>query len=147
MQSDLVIGVSLEDLSLAIPLPMRQHLDFALPFSELLASNAGCLGEIRAHAHYPLSAIIRHCAPPASSSHTPLFQVVFAHLDEPLPPADAAALSLPTIPSADPRVPFDMACTVYDTAAGFRGSLRFDPQLFETQTLRRWADNLLVLLE
>lgn len=153
-QGDVVIGLPVRAAAVAGTepaignytqhLPLRQRLSPGTGFTDLLERNAASLQEIAMHRDYPFTEIVRARA--QVSSHAPIFQHLFTYLEE-RQGLDLPALDVVAFPGPQPVGLLDTTCTVYDSSAGFRGLIHFNAGLFETSSARRWADNLIVLLE
>jgi amino acid adenylation domain-containing protein len=128
-------------------LALRTQLSGAMTFRDLLAHvRETCLGAY-AHQDLPFEKLVAELRPERSSSHTPLFQVLFV-----LQNASRGELELPGIASSPYRVNFStakfdlhLACTEVDDRLA--GILEYNTGLFKAGTVERLVAQLQRLLE
>ena len=154
--NDIVIGcpianrprVELERLVgfFANTLPLRLRFDDNPPFTELLeAVRATVIGGL-AHQALPFERLVEALAPSRTQSHTPIFQVLFSlHA---MPPRGPIMEGL----SAEPLVVYsgtaklDLNLELTETDGGLEGTLEYDAELFDRDTVECLAQSFAHLL-
>lgn len=100
------------------------------------------------HKELPFEQIVDAVQPERSLSYSPLFQVSFTWHNQP----DGGDLNLPGLSLAPVDVPvtttpFDLSLHLRDEGESFRGNLVYACDLFDRDTIARWASHFLSLLE
>jgi amino acid adenylation domain-containing protein len=156
-QSDLVVGVPVANRNRAELEPligffintlvMRTDLSRNPTFREALRRVKEVALGAFSHQDMPFEKLVEVLHPQRDISRNPMFQVTFQLFSQPgierhrLDPS-APALAVDTGTSL-----FDLAASVYDQATGLNVQFDYSSDLFEAETIRRWLDNFLVLLE
>jgi amino acid adenylation domain-containing protein len=128
-------------------LVMRTDLSGNPVFTDLLARvRENTMGAL-SHQELPFEKLVEELHPERATSHTPLFQVVFALQNTPgasltLPGATAIPIDIDNGTSK-----FDLTMSLTNTQAGLTGFLEFSTDVFEASTTRRLVDQFEVLLE
>ncbi|MFE7459127.1 amino acid adenylation domain-containing protein [Streptomyces sp. NPDC057554] len=146
---------ALEDLVgfFANTLVLRTDLSGDPPFTELLGRVREMCLRAYAHQDVPFELLVEELAPGRSPAWHPLFQVVLA-----LRNTRAGELALPGVevraePVETHTSPFDLAFEFDDrdrdgrTAGGIAGTVQYNADLFDRDTVERLAGRLLRLLE
>src|SRR6185369_6685800 len=101
----------------------------------------GLLARVRettlgAYAHHdlPLETILEEIQPARDLSRNPLFQVVFAFQNAPVPPLVAPGLTLEPFAIEERTARFELELDMRDTGAGFGGWIGYNTDLFEAAT-------------
>jgi amino acid adenylation domain-containing protein len=105
-----------------------------------------CVGAY-AHQDLPFEVLVEALRPERVLSHTPLFQVLFALQNAPMPALELAGLTLTPEAGATDTAKFDLALDLTETPAGLSGYLEYSTDLFEAATVARMAGHFQTLLE
>jgi amino acid adenylation domain-containing protein/FkbM family methyltransferase len=155
-QSDVVVGVpvagrtrpELEGIIglFANTLALRGQVSPAESFRSLLVRVREATLAAYAHQDLPFDRLVEELAPARDMSRSPVFQVMFALQNMPVPPLDLPGLAVEPIdvPSATSR--FDLSLILLESEAGLRGSVEYSTDLFEASTIRRMVRHLELLL-
>ncbi|WP_413767371.1 amino acid adenylation domain-containing protein [Rhodococcus pyridinivorans] len=99
----------------------------------------------------PFERLVELLAPARSTAHHPLFQVAFALQNNPLPSLDHPDIHVEMLPVATDIARFDLYISVSDSvstdAGGMLGTIEYASDLFERDTIERFADRYLRVLE
>ncbi|WP_395807785.1 amino acid adenylation domain-containing protein [Archangium minus] len=126
---------------------LRTRVDPASPFSSLLEQVRSTTLEAIAHQDVPLERLVRSIGAERSSSHSPLFQVMFERsevehsLAEVFPGLQARPLKPDVISSL-----FDLSLSVAERSHGTELLLQYSTDLFEAGTVQRMLGHYLQLL-
>ncbi len=102
--------------------------------------------EAFAHAQAPFEQVVDRIKPPRHPSITPVFQVMLNVIEDsrdlpPFPGVKVDALVRPKIASK-----YDLNLGLVQTGDGYLGGISFRADLFDTETVQRWADWFVQLL-
>ena len=127
-------------------LALRTDIGGDPTFAELLGRVRD--GAIAAYAHQdvPFELLVDRLRIPRSTSHTPVFQVLFALQNTPEPRWRLPRVSVRTLPAVNPAVHFDLAMTIDDGLDGLVVALDYSTDLFDAATASRLLEHYLVLL-
>jgi len=100
-----------------------------------------------AHQDIPFEKLVEELAPERNLSVTPLFQVVFAMQNTPLPEIRLKDLQLSLVESERETSKFDIVLAMWETAEDLEGSLEYNTDLFEEATMQRLLRHFQTLLE
>ena len=128
---------------------LRSVVDGRLGLEALLAQVRAAVLGAQAHQDLPFDELVAALQPERSTSHSPLFQILFNHLHEDhrawqqLP--DLAAQVLPIAPQA---AQFELSVEVRETLGqGVHVTLVYAAELFDASTMARLARHYLRMLE
>ncbi|RYZ40514.1 MAG: amino acid adenylation domain-containing protein, partial [Myxococcaceae bacterium] len=99
-----------------------------------------------AHQAVPFEKLVDALQPQRDLSRSPLFQVMLALQEDPLPELRLPGLSLRMLEEEGAGAQFDLKLSLTDAASGFTGTLEYNTDLFDAATVARWAEHLDVLL-
>jgi hypothetical protein len=106
-------------------------------FRELLGRvREVCLGGY-GHQEVPFEMLVEQLQPERSLSHTPLFQVMFALQNTPVPNLSLPGLALERLEVEKDTAVFDLTLSMAETGAGLSGAFEYNRDLFEEETIRR----------
>jgi amino acid adenylation domain-containing protein len=127
-------------------LVLRTELSGELCFRELV--HRVCQVALGAYAHQdiPFEKLVEDLQPERDMSHTPLFQVMFALQNTPLPTLELPGLSLTLVDVDNGMAKFDLTLDLAETADGLRGWFEYSTDLFDAATVSRMAEHLQTLL-
>jgi non-ribosomal peptide synthetase component F len=128
-------------------LVLRTQLSARWSFRELLAHVKETCVEALAHQDVPFEKLVEELGPERSRSHSPLFQVVFASLNTPEEDLELPGLRVSPLDSGVTSALVDLTLNTLDTGEQTYGSLYYNTDLFEAETIRRMCGNFVMLLE
>ncbi|MFE9804548.1 amino acid adenylation domain-containing protein [Streptomyces goshikiensis] len=157
-QADLVVGTPVanrgrSDLEgvfgfFANTLAVRTDLSGDPTFRELLARVRTGTTEAYAHQELPFEKLVDDLGHDhRSTSHNPVFQVMYAHNNTPAPAVELdTGLSAAPLHGSTSSAKFDLWLSTVETEDGARGVLEFATDLFDRQTAERVVGHLANLL-
>ncbi|MBM7114700.1 non-ribosomal peptide synthase/polyketide synthase [Archangium primigenium] len=129
-------------------LVLRTRMEGNPSFRELLGRVRQATLGAYAHQDIPFEKLVEELKPQRSQSYSPLFQVMFAFQNAPATTgSSASALTLRPLESANQTARFDLILSLADAPEGFRGTIDYNVDLFDTSTVGRLFDHMRVLLE
>ena len=128
-------------------LVLRTDLSGSSTFYELARRARETALGAYAHQDVPFEQLVEEIQAPRDPSRTPLFQVMFALQNVPLPTQELPGLSLQPLATDSQAAKFDLNLALKDTAQGLDGVLRYNADLFDAATIRRMLDHFEALLE
>jgi amino acid adenylation domain-containing protein len=127
-------------------LVLRSNLRGQPSFRELVARvREVCLGAY-AHQDLPFEQVVEALQPVRSLSYAPLFQVLFALQNAPMPPLTLAGLTLSEVPIESGTAKFDLNLSFQEQADGLAGMIEYNANLFESTTIERMMGHFQALL-
>ncbi|MGW0927659.1 non-ribosomal peptide synthase/polyketide synthase [Streptomyces sp. NPDC002644] len=125
---------------------LRTPVDTAGSFRDLLAAAADTVNDAFAHGDTPFDRLVETVGAPREAGRNPLFDVMV--LLHPAPPAAPAVRGLATAPVTVPRraATFDLSVEFVPDGEALTGLLEYRTDLFDADTARRTADQLVRLL-
>ncbi len=128
-------------------LPLRDRMDAAMKFPELLNSVAGTVAEAAAHAGYPFDRMVADMGVDRSHSRHPLFQVMVV-VHEQTGIEDLFSGCHTQIRPLDPGFSrYDLAFTLENTQKGWVLELVYDTDLFDPVDMNRVGVHLQTLIQ
>jgi amino acid adenylation domain-containing protein len=100
-----------------------------------------------AHQDVPFEKLVEELAPERNLSVTPLFQVMFALENAPLPELEAHGLKMRPEALAGETAKFDLALGIGETPLGLVADWQYRSELFEAPMIERMASHFQTLLE
>ena len=100
-----------------------------------------------AHQDLPFEQLVEQLQPVRSLSYTPLFQVMFALQNAPMPSLELPNLTLNPLATESATAKFDLTLSVESTEQGLVGSWEYNTDLFDAATITRMAGHFQTLLE
>jgi amino acid adenylation domain-containing protein/FkbH-like protein len=152
---DIVIGVPLSIRSntnadvvanLENTLALRGRISGDPTFRELIRRLAGMRMESLAHARLPFAEVLKAVRPQISRSYTPLFQVMFAFEEQPLPEASSAGIRFAPFQLETPSSKFDLSLNLVKEGQGITAKLHFSTAIFDQDRISRMAEHFVQLL-
>src|SRR6185369_15267110 len=128
-------------------LVLRADMSGNPTFRELLQRVRGTALGAYAHQDIPFEKLVEELAPERNLSVTPLFQVMFALENAPLPEVEAHGLKMRPEALSGDTAKFDLALGIVETPDGLIAYWQYRSELFETATVERMAANFQMLLE
>jgi amino acid adenylation domain-containing protein len=101
-----------------------------------------------AHQDLPFERLVAELqsGPGAGRGRAPLFRVMLAFMNTPLPPLGTPELSLAPLGVELGAAKFDLSLSLWEADRGLRGALEYDADLFDPATIDRMAGHFLTLL-
>ncbi len=116
-------------------------------FRELLRRTCAKALQGFEHQDVPFERIVEEVRPERSPGHAPLFQVMFALQNVPLPPLRLPSLIVEPM-AVDPRTSmFDLFLSLEDRGTAFEGYFEYSTDLFDSATVERLAGHFSQLLD
>ncbi|NMO13600.1 amino acid adenylation domain-containing protein [Pyxidicoccus fallax] len=128
-------------------LVLRTRLDGNPSFRALLSRVRDVALGAYAHQDVPFDKVVEALRPERVAGRTPLFQVMLAFQNVPMPQVMGPGLRMETVPLASHSAKFDLTLVISDRGQGLRGQLEYSTDLFDASTAARMVDHLRVLLE
>ncbi|MEH2290128.1 amino acid adenylation domain-containing protein [Nostoc sp.] len=128
-------------------LVLRTNLAGNPSFEELLKRVREVALGAYAHQDLPFELLVEQLQPERSLSHTPLFQVMFVLQNAPMSVLELPGLTLSSVESESDTAKFDLTLQIEQTQSGLVGSLEYNSDLFEENTICRMAAHLQTLLQ
>jgi amino acid adenylation domain-containing protein len=147
-------------------LVMRHDLSGDPRFIDLLKRTRTMALQAYAHQDVPFEQLVEELNPARSTSHTPLFQVMFILQNAPIEAIELPGLKVHALQwtegekdregasegkdregASEGTARFDLTLSLRESAAGLLGGVEFNTDLFERKTIRRMLDHYARLLE
>ncbi|CAG0937718.1 fengycin family lipopeptide synthetase D [Thermoflexales bacterium] len=155
-QTDLIIGTPIANRTrleiesligfFVNTLALRVNLTGNPTFLQLLAHVREVTLGAYAHQDLPFDRLVDELHVPRELSRTPLFQVIFALQNAPMPAIQLPDLQIQPLETSSATAKFDLTLFMTETADGLLGQFEYNTDLFEAATLQRMAEHLLTLL-
>ncbi|PYP82153.1 MAG: non-ribosomal peptide synthetase [Blastocatellia bacterium AA13] len=100
-----------------------------------------------AHQDLPFEKLVEELQPERSLSRTPLFQVMLAFQNTPLPVIEAGQLTAEIVEVEAPAAKFDLLLSLRDTGSDLEGTIGYNSDLFDPPTIQRLVEHLQILLQ
>ncbi|KAB8332627.1 non-ribosomal peptide synthetase [Scytonema tolypothrichoides VB-61278] len=127
-------------------LVLRTHLSGNPSFLELLGRvREVCIGAY-ANADIPLEQLVEELHPERNLNQTPLFQVMFGLLEDTQKDLTLPGLTLSWLPIHTQTARFDLTLQVVDGESELRGSLEYNTDLFNAETITRMVEHFRTML-
>ncbi|HEY9284478.1 MAG TPA: condensation domain-containing protein, partial [Pyrinomonadaceae bacterium] len=128
-------------------LVMRARIDASASFRQLLGQVRDTVLQAYAHQDVPFEQIVEQLQPDRNLSYTPVFQVVFALQNTQQSSLELPGLSFSTTSVESTTVKFDLTLIMREAGEGLAGSLEYNSDLFEAETIERMLGHWERLLE
>src|SRR5262249_28038006 len=148
-QDDLVIGTPIANrrrteiqrlIGLFVNmLAVRADLAGRPAFRDFARRLHGDLMDDYGHQELPFERLVEDLQPERTASQTPLFQVVFAYQNVPMPVMELAGLSLAPVPVDPGTAMFDVTLNLEERPDGLSGWWEYSTDLFDPPTVARLA--------
>jgi len=121
-------------------LALRVDLRGDLTWRELLARVRRVVLEAQGHQDVPFEKVVEALPGERGLAGSPLFQVMFAVQNTPFEAVDLPGLAVEILPPGDEvAAKFDLTVSLAETAAGLRGAIDYDRDLFDATRVERLA--------
>ena len=128
-------------------LALRTDLSSNPSFEQLLHRVREVALGAYAHQDLPFEQLVETLQPERSLSHTPLFQVMFALQNAPMPSIKLPDLTVSSFSVEMRTVKFDLTLSMENTVSGLIGEWEYNSDLFDAATIARMAGHFQTLLE
>jgi amino acid adenylation domain-containing protein len=127
-------------------LVLRCRLEPDLPFSELLLQLRGQAMQDQDHQGLSFGQLLEALNPVRNTSHAPLFQVMLAVQNVPMPDFRMQGVSAVPLTMNNRIAQFDLSLFVDERDGKLQGSFEYSTDLFDAETIARMAGHLQILL-
>ncbi|HEV2988768.1 MAG TPA: amino acid adenylation domain-containing protein [Candidatus Angelobacter sp.] len=100
-----------------------------------------------AHQDFPFEKLVEELQPERSMGRNPLFQVILAFQNAPMPALQMGGATLPSGSPATAEMKFDLELYFWEDNGRLSGSLVYSPELFDSDTIERFARHFQILLQ
>ena len=128
-------------------LVMRTDMSGNPSFRELMARVREVTLGAYAHQDLPFEKLVEELHPERHTSINPLFQVVFALQNAPMPEFKLPGLTLSYQNIENYSAKFDIVFDLLETADGLEGIIEYNTDLFDPSSIERLAEHYLILLD
>ncbi|WP_164021812.1 non-ribosomal peptide synthetase, partial [Pyxidicoccus trucidator] len=128
-------------------LVLRTRLEGGPSFRALLARVRDTTLGAYEHQDVPFEKLVEALRPEREPNRSPLFQVMLAYQNAPMPEVMGPGLRLNPLDVEQSSAKFDLTLSVFDGGNGLMGQLEYSTDLFEASTAARMVGHLRVLLE
>ena len=128
-------------------LALRTRIEGHMTFQELLARVREVVLGAYQHQDLPFDMLVEALAVPREANTTPVFQVVFAYQNVPAPEWTFPGLTVDAGNIHNGTAQFELTLVMWETDDGFRGSLEYDTDLFDPETIAQFARSFGFVLE
>jgi len=128
-------------------LVLRSKLDAEVRFVDLLRQVREVTLGAHAHQDLPFERLVEELAPERALSHAPLFQVLFVLQNAPQEQLELPGLSLTALPVETGTAKFDLSLSLVETGEGLRGTVEYDRDLLEAESVQRLVGHFEQLLQ
>ncbi len=127
-------------------LVLRSDLSDNIRFSQLLQQVKQTNLSAQEHQDIPFEKVVDMVLPARDPSRSPLFQVSFALQTLPAIPERLGGITLETLERENKTAKFDMSLEFLDVENGLEGYFEYNTDLFKRETIERYRDHLLTLV-
>jgi amino acid adenylation domain-containing protein len=128
-------------------LVLRANLSGNPTFRQVLSQVRETALSAYSHQDFPFEKIVEVLQPERDLSHNPLFQVLFALQNVPFEPPKASGLTMEFMGIDGNTARFDLVLGLTQTAEAITGAFEYNTDLFDAETISRFADHLVTLLQ
>ncbi|KAA3661228.1 MAG: amino acid adenylation domain-containing protein, partial [Chloroflexi bacterium] len=128
-------------------LVLRADLSDTPDFNELLSRVREVALGAYAHQDVPFEMLVETVQPKRNMSHTPLFQVMFVLDNAPLGAMDLPGLKMESLAADTGAATFDLTLTMRESADGLMGTIEYNTDLFNQETIQRMVGHYHTLLD
>ncbi|MEI6147969.1 MAG: amino acid adenylation domain-containing protein, partial [bacterium] len=128
-------------------LVLRSRVEGDPTFQEFLARVRECALDAYAHQDLPFEKLVESLNPERNPSRTPLFQVMFGLENLPAGLTELPGLKIGEVNTGYCQAKFDLTFMLKEAEQGITGSLVYNTDLFDPDTIRRLVGHWQTLLE
>ena len=153
------------DILVGIPIANRHHLEIEPligffvntlvlrtqfadnpSFEQLMVQVRETTMQAYEHQDVPFEQVVEALKPERSSTHSPLFQVMFVLQNTPMAKLELPGCTFHELPVESSVAKFDLTVSIWETADGLVGSWEYNTDLFNGSTIKRMATHFENLL-
>ncbi len=127
-------------------IPIFTDLSGNPSFNEVLKRVRKMVFSANANQDFPFEMIVEGLQPKRDTSYNPLFQVGFTFQEPPME-INLEACNVKSQKLHNQSAKFDMLAWLWEAEDGIRGLLEYNSEIFEDDTLQRFAEHFQILLE
>ena len=156
-QSDIVLGTPIANRNrseverligfFVNTLVLRTQFENNPSFKDLLAQVRETTLKAYEHQDVPFEQVVEALQPQRSSSHSPLFQVMFILQNSSIRDVELPGVTLAPIELGSTIAKFDLTLSITETDQGLVGEWKYNTDLFKEQTIERMIGHFQNLLE
>ncbi|SDX33170.1 amino acid adenylation domain-containing protein [Marininema mesophilum] len=128
-------------------LPIRSDLSGDPSFQQLVERVKSTFSGAYEHQDLPFERIVAEVNPERDASQSPLFRVMFALQNAPMPPMKLPHLSLEPVDIYNNSAKFDLFFSLTEETDGLACMIEYSTELFEEETIQRMIQHYEVILE
>lgn len=128
-------------------LPLRLDVQGDPTFSQLLQRVRAVTAAAYAHQELPFERLVELLQPTRSLSYTPIFQILFAWQNTPLPTLQTPTLDVAPLEVDSGTAKFDLSFYVWEMGDALRLRVEYNSDLFTADAIHACLDRWLTLLE
>jgi hypothetical protein len=128
-------------------LPLRIDLSGNPSVRDMLQRVREVCLEAYAHQDLPFDRVIEAVQPWRSASRMPIFSVVLALQNAPLPPIELPGLTFDILETVTATAKYDLTLNVTETSSGLRGALEYTTHLYDQAAIGQLLAHFQTLLE
>ena len=128
-------------------LALRARLDDKPTVRELLQRTKGAALAAFANQDVPFEQVVEALKPPRSLSHSPVFQVMLLMQNAPRMALQLPGLQLSPLEGSTSHAQFDLTLSLLESGDEISGSFTYASDLFDRETIARWASHFCTLLQ
>ncbi|MGD2147544.1 MAG: condensation domain-containing protein, partial [Anaerolineae bacterium] len=128
-------------------LVMRADLSGNPTFRELLGQEREVCLEAYDHQDLPFERLVQELRPERSMSHSPVFQVMFAHQNVPRGAVALSELTVSRVGVEGETAKFELGLSIDERAEGLGATVEYSTDLFDAATIKRMLGHYRRLLE
>jgi len=128
-------------------LVLRTSLDGDPTIAELIQRVQRTSLEAFEHQNVPFDQLVEELQPERSLERSPIFQVMFALQNAPLPPLRMGDLAMKPLEVENLRARYDLTVDIYDLEGEYRCNFEFNADIFAESTVRQMQQHYFRLLE
>jgi amino acid adenylation domain-containing protein len=126
---------------------IRTQIDAEMSFKDLLAQVRTAVLDAHARQDLPFEKLVEELQPERSLSHTPIFQVMFALQNVPMPELELRGLTVNALEATVKTAKFDFSLSFEEETEELVGTLEYNTDLFDAATMTRLVAHYQRLLE
>ncbi len=127
-------------------LVLRTRLSGEMTFRELLSLVRQVTLDAQEHQDVPFEKLVEELRPERSRSHSPLFQVMFVHFEDPLTHFALPKLTMQVLDTDSGTSKFDLTLDLLEKEEEVLGKFEYNTDLFDECTIARMTEHFLKLM-
>ncbi|MFA6010978.1 MAG: amino acid adenylation domain-containing protein [Desulfobacteraceae bacterium] len=128
-------------------LPIRLELSETTGFKDLVKQVHQLILDALSNKDLPFEKLVEILQPDRSLNHHPIFQVMFAFQNFPLPSDDSAELNFFPVVMDRGATEFELSLYMWEERDELRGVFEYSDEIFKDETIQRMVDHFQTLLQ